>query len=287
MNNILEVSGLNKTYGAFSLKNVSFTLPEGCIAGFIGINGAGKTTTIHNVLGLARNDGGAIQLFGKDIRQNEREVKDRIGVVLDDGFFYDDLSMGEMKSIIAPAYSKWSEKDFKDYMTRFSLNPCQKISTLSKGMRMKFALALALSHDADLLIMDEPTSGLDPLVRSQLLDIMTDYMKRGGKGVFFSTHITSDLDKVADTLILINNGTVLFQEDKDTLLETHRIVKGDVKALTAETKGLFLSIKTTDFGFSGLSNRLSDVKAAMSDAIVERAAIEDIMLAYVEGGIDQ
>jgi len=284
MSNILEVTGLNKSYKDFSLTDVSFTLPEDCITGFIGVNGSGKTTTIRAVLGLTQKASGTIKVFGKDMETNEQELKNRIGVVLDEGYFYDELTMDEMKSIIAPAYSGWSDKDYKEYMDRFSLNPRQKIATLSRGMRMKFALTLALSHGADLLIMDEPTSGLDPLVRSQLLEIMTDYMKQGGKGVFFSTHITSDLDKVADMLILIHGGKILFEKEKDYLLDNHRLVKGDVKALNDKNRKQFLNIQTTDFGFTGVTDKLSEVQKSISDILVERPTIEDIMLAYIEGG---
>jgi len=284
MSNILEVTGLNKSYKDFSLTDVSFTLPEDCITGFIGVNGSGKTTTIRAVLGLTQKASGTIKVFGKDMETNEQELKNRIGVVLDEGYFYDELTMDEMKSIIAPAYSRWSDKDYKEYMDKFSLNPRQKIATLSRGMRMKFALTLALSHGADLLIMDEPTSGLDPLVRSQLLEIMTDYMKQGGKGVFFSTHITSDLDKVADMLILIHGGKILFEKEKDYLLDNHRLVKGDVKALDDKNRKLFLNIQTTDFGFTGMTDKLSEVQKSISDILVERPTIEDIMLAYIEGG---
>ena len=215
MNNILTVNGLNKSYGNFSLRDITFSLPEGCITGFIGINGAGKTTTLRTLLGLTNKLSGNIQFFGLDMDKNERQIKDRIGIVLDDGCFYDELSLAEMKSIIAPSYTSWCEQDFKNYLERFNLNPKQKINTLSKGMKMKYALALALSHKAELLIMDEPTSGLDPLIRSQLLTILTDYMNSGGKGVFFSTHITSDLDKIADMLIMIDNGHIVCQEEKD------------------------------------------------------------------------
>jgi len=284
MSNILEVTGLNKYYKDFSLTDVSFTLPEDCITGFIGVNGSGKTTTIRAILGLTQKASGTIKVFGKDMETNEQELKNRIGVVLDEGYFYDELTMDEMKSIIAPAYSGWSDKDYKEYMDRFSLNPRQKIATLSRGMRMKFALTLALSHGADLLIMDEPTSGLDPLVRSQLLEIMTDYMKQGGKGVFFSTHITSDLDKVADMLILIHGGKILFEKEKDYLLDNHRLVKGDVKALNDKNRKQFLNIQTTDFGFTGVTDKLSEVQKSISDILVERPTIEDIMLAYIEGG---
>lgn len=216
--------------------------------------------------------------------KHEHELKNRIGVVLDGNCFYDELSMKEMKSIIAPAYSSWNERDYKTYMDRFSLNPRQKISTLSKGMSMKFALTLALSHQADLLIMDEPTSGLDPLIRSQLMNILTDYMKQGGKSVFFSTHITSDLDKIADMIILINNGKILFDEEKDALMDTHRLVKGDNKDLTVDRRKLFLNIQESSFGFTGITNKLSQVQNSMKDILIERPTIEDIMLGYVEGG---
>lgn len=184
MDDILKVTGLNKSYDNFSLKDVSFTLPEGCITGFIGVNGAGKTTTLRSILGLTSRISGHINFFGMDIEKDARKIKDRIGVVLDDGCFYDELSLAEMKDVIASAYSAWSERDFKEYMERFELSPKQKINTLSKGIKMKYALALALSHNAELLIMDEPTSGLDPLIREQLLTILTDYMSNGGKGVF-------------------------------------------------------------------------------------------------------
>jgi len=284
MNNVLEVSSLNKSYGDFALTDVSFSLQEDCITGFIGINGSGKTTTIKTILGLIMRNAGTVKFFGKDMDKHGHELKNRIGVVLDGGCFYDELTMKEMKSIIAPAYSSWNERDYKAFMERFSLNPRQKISTLSKGMSMKFALTLALSHQADLLIMDEPTSGLDPLIRSQLMNILTDYMKQGGKSVFFSTHITSDLDKIADIIILINNGKIMFDEEKDTLIDTHRLVKGDNKELNVETRKLFLNIQESSFGFTGITNKLSRVKNSMKDILIEKPTIEDIMLCYVQGG---
>ena len=283
MNDILKVENLNKSYGDFSLSNVTFSLPEGCITGFIGVNGAGKTTTLRTLLGLAKKQSGNIQFFGLEMEKNEKQIKDRIGIVLDDGCFYDELSLAEMKGIISAAYTDWSEQDFKRYMDMFSLDQKQKISMLSKGMKMKYALALALSHNAEFLIMDEPTSGLDPLIRSQLLKVLTDYMENGGKGVFFSTHITSDLDKIADMLIMIDNGRIIFQEEKDSLLDTYRIIKGDVKELTDDVRKLFLSISETTFGFTGITKQLAEVQSYFSDAIIERPTIEDIMLANIGG----
>ncbi len=283
MNDILTVENLNKSYGDFALTDVAFSLPEGCITGFIGINGAGKTTTLRTLLGLTKKQSGKIQFFGLEMEKNEKQIKDRIGIVLDDGCFYDELSLSEMKSIIASAYTEWSEQDFKRYMDMFSLEPKQKINTLSKGMKMKYALALALSHHAELLIMDEPTSGLDPLIRSQLLKVLTDYMENGGKGVFFSTHITSDLDKVADMLIMIHGGRIIFQEEKDFLLDTYRIVKGDAKALTDNGRKLFLSLSETAFGFTGVTKQMAEVQSFFPDAIAERPTIEDIMIANIGG----
>lgn len=282
MNHILEVSGLNKSYGDFSLKDITFCLPEGCITGFVGMNGAGKTTTLRSILGLTNQVSGNIRFFGMNIVGNERQVKDRIGIVLDEGCFYEELTLSEMKHVIAPAYRNWCEQDFKHYLDRFSLNPKQKINTLSKGMRMKYALALALSHKAELLVMDEPTSGLDPFVRSQFLDILKDFMDKSGKGVFFSTHITSDLDKIADMLIMIDDGRIIFQEEKDQLLDRYRIIKGSTEKLTADTRSLFLSIEENMFHFSGITKHVSAVMEHMPDVLVERPTIEDIMLANVE-----
>lgn len=286
MDNILEINGLVKRYPAFSLDSVSFSLPEGCVTGFIGANGAGKTTTIRSILNLAHKDAGTIKIFGLDAEEHEKEIKDRIGIIMDGSYFYNDLSMRDMKSIIAPAYSKWSDADYQSYMDKFDLDPKQKISTLSSGMRMKYALVLALSHQAELLIMDEPTSGLDPLVRSQFLEIIKEYMKNGGKGVFFSTHITSDLDKIADMLILINGGKIIFQRNKDDLLDTFRTVKGNTTVLNDQNKKLIRGLRVSAFGFTGITDQVPEIKKEMPDVLLEKATIEDIMLAYIGGDND-
>lgn len=281
MNQVLEVTGLNKSYKAFSLQDVSFTVPEGCITGFIGANGAGKSTTIKSLLRLIRTEGGSIRFWGMELSEHEQEIKNRLGVVLDEGAFYESLTMREMKSILAPAYSRWSDADYRQYMERFRLDPKQKISTLSKGMRAKFALVLALSHNADLLIMDEPTSGLDPLVRREVMDILLDFMKQEGKSVFLSTHITSDLDRIADLLILIDSGKIVFQRDKDELLDKHKLVKGG--SLTPEQRSLFLSLREGGYGYEGISRDAEQVRRACPDAVIERATVEEIMLAYLGG----
>lgn len=281
MNVMLEVNNLNKSYENFSLKDVTFSLYKGCITGFIGTNGAGKTTTIKAILGLILKDSGKINFLGKDMDKHERKSKNKIGIVLDEGYFYDELTLKEMKNVIAPSYTEWDEAVFQDYIKRFHLNLEQKIATLSKGMRMKFAIALALSHHADLLILDEPTSGLDPLVRSELMDILLDFMKEPEKSVFFSTHITSDLDKIADMIILIDDGKVLVNEEKDVLIDTHALVKGDNHLINEQTKKLFLKLHQSHYGFEGITNKKDDIRRLMPDVLMERPTIEDIMLSYI------
>lgn len=284
MSTLLEVSNLNKNYRKFALHDISFSLPEGCITGFIGINGAGKTTTLKTILGLTPRDSGVIRFFDTDKDADSRRVRERLGIILDSGEFYSELNLMEMKSLAAAAYPSWDEKEFRRYLERFSLNPKQKIRTLSKGMRMKYSLALALSHHAELLIMDEPTSGLDPLVRRQLLDILREYMAQNGRGVFFSTHITSDLDKLADVLILIDHGKIVFQEEKDTLLERYRIVKGDLGSLTDKVLPLLHHISRTPFGFTAITAKPDELRKFMPDALLERPTIDDIMLCNIKGG---
>lgn len=279
--NAIEVIGLHKTYkNKEVLKDVSFTVPEGCVTGFIGINGAGKTTTIKSLLGLVHPNEGEIRLFGKSLQGHEKECKERIGIVFDQGYLYEELTMNEMKKIIAPAYSKFDEQVFTNYMERFRLDRKQKIKTLSKGMKMKYSLALALSHHADLLIMDEPTSGLDPKVRKELTNIIKEFVLEEGKSVFFSTHITNDLENTADQIIMLHDKEILFQEDKDELLQTHALVKGDKSLLTESNRRLFLQLEEKGFSFEGVTSKKEMVRACMKDVIFERPLIEDIMVAY-------
>ena len=279
---ILEVSGLKKTYKNFELKNVSFSIHEDCITGFIGVNGAGKTTTINALLNLVHRDGGIIKFRGKDISTDEKTFKDKIGVVFDSGCFYDELTIKDMTALLAPAYSEWDNHTYTQYLERFSLQQEQTIGTLSKGMKMKYALALALSHNAELLIMDEPTSGLDPLMREQFINILKSYIEPGGRAVFYSTHNTTDLDKSADMLIMINAGAIVFEEDKDTLLEKFRMVKGDLKHLTPDIEALLLHCDKSRYGFEGITNKAETIKQYTTNLLLERTTIEEIMLAYVK-----
>lgn len=215
----LEILNLNKRYKDFQLNNVSFSIGKNTICGFIGINGAGKTTTIRTMLGLSKPDSGIINIFGKKFTGKEKEIKESIGVVFDSSVFYEELTIKEMKYIISKAYKKWNDETFHNYLEKFKLDINKEIADLSKGMKMKLSLAYALSHNPQFLIMDEPTGGLDPLIRKQVLDILLEYKSLGNNSVFFSTHITSDLDKVADQLVMIHNGEIIFSMSKELFLE--------------------------------------------------------------------
>ncbi|HIS63449.1 MAG TPA: ABC transporter ATP-binding protein [Candidatus Scybalomonas excrementigallinarum] len=281
MNYVLEVNGLKKAYKQKQvLQDVTFNVYEGCISGFIGVNGVGKTTTIKMLLGLVKPDAGDIKIFGMDLKQNQRKIKERIGIVFDNGYLYDDLTIKDMAKIISSAYKSWDQKVFQDYMDRFSLNQKEYIKNLSKGMRMKCALAYALSHHADLLIMDEPTSGLDPQVRRQILQIIQEFVEEEGKSVFFSTHITNDLERCVDDVIMLQEGKVLFQEEKDRLLESHAFVKGNKNWLDQENESLFIELNQKGFHFEGLTNQKEKVKKRMPQALFEKPNIEEIMIAY-------
>ncbi len=279
----LEISGLEKEYtkGNQVLKGIDLKIEKGVVTGFIGMNGAGKTTTIKLILGLIRANAGTIKIFGKELKEAEKEIKNRIGIVFDQGYLYEDLKLADMRRIFAGAYSNWDNAVYEEYLQKFHLDEKQKVKELSKGMKMKFSLTLALSHHADLLIMDEPTSGLDPKVRMEFLEIIREFMKEEDKTVFFSTHITTDLDKIADRIIMLNQGEVILDEEKDRLLEGHALVKGEKSMLNAENKKWFVLLEERGFSFEGLTNKKERVKREMERAVCERPTIEDIMVAYM------
>jgi ABC-2 type transport system ATP-binding protein len=282
--NILTVDKLTKHFKDFSLQNVSFQLPRGYVMGFIGPNGSGKSTTIKLILNLLRKDSGQIKVFGLDNLQHELTIKDRTAFVFDENHYYEELSIRDMARIVASFYKHWEPQAFDKYLKDFELNPKQKIKQLSKGMKTKFALAVALSHGAELLIMDEPTSGLDPLARSELLDILATMIQDERKSVFFSTHITSDLDKIADFVTFIYHGEIVLSATKDDILEKYGVIKGSNDLLDEETRSLFVGIKTNKFGFEGLvRDKEKAVRRFKERAIVEKPTLEDIMLYTVRG----
>lgn len=281
---MLEVNNLTKQFKTFKLDNVSFKLEPGYIMGFIGPNGSGKSTTIKLIMNLLKKDFGDIKIFGKDHIEFEKEIKNRIGFVYDESYFYEDLSISQMKNIIAPFYKDWNDNLFNKYMKDFHLDSKQKIKKLSKGMKMKFSLAVALCHKADLIIMDEPTSGLDPVFRREILDILYDIIQDENKSIFFSTHITTDLEKIADYITFINDGKIVFSKSKDEILESYAIIKGGNDLLNSESRKEFIGLRETHVGFEGLCENPQKLKKIFgSDLIIEKPTLEDIMVYSVRG----
>jgi ABC-2 type transport system ATP-binding protein len=282
MQDVLKVEGLKKQYEDFTLSGISFSLPPGYIMGFIGANGAGKTTTIKLIMNLIQKDAGTIEVLGMDHIREEQAVKDKIGFVYDNAGFYEDLTMEQMKRIISRYYTRWDEAAYLRNLKRLGLAGNKKIGDLSKGMRMKYALTLALSHHAELLLMDEPTSGLDPVIRSELLGVLQEVIEDGNCSVFFSTHITSDLDKVADYVVMIHEGEMIFNDAKDHLLERYRIAKGTQGHLNRLAGYPLIGTDRQPHGFSALvADGTAASKAAGEGLILERPTLEDLMLYHV------
>ena len=284
MENVLEIEGLSKSLGDFRLHEVSFALPRGYVMGFIGPNGAGKTTTIKLVMNLMRRDSGEIRVFGLDNRRYEKEIKQRIGFVYDESHFYGELSILDNRRIAASFYRDWDEKVFQQRLRDFDLPAHKKVKDLSRGMRTKFGLALALSHGADFLIMDELTSGLDPVFRSELMDILRQLMMEENKSVLFSTHITTDLERVADYICFINQGRIVLCQSKDEILQGHVLVKGALDLLTPEAERLFIGLRKNQYGFEGLSADPRRVRQVLGDRVLaELPSLDDIMIYNVRG----
>ena len=218
MDYAIKIQNLRKSYRDFTLNDVSFSLPEGQIMGFVGQNGAGKTTTIRLILNMIDRDGGEVKVFGFDNVRDEQRIKQDIGVVFDDIYFVDTWKVREVEKAVKPFYANWSAGVFGQYLRDFDLPAGKRVKELSRGMKMKLMLAVAMSHGAKLLILDEPTSGLDPVARDELLEILEKYISDGQKSILFSTHITSDLEKIADYITLIENGNIFYTGTKDDLL---------------------------------------------------------------------
>lgn len=271
----LEIKNLNKRYEHFQLRDISFKLEKGYIMGFIGANGAGKTTTIRSILNLTRFDSGEISIFGKDLFQHEMELKQVVGSAFGDMEFYTRSKIKTLTSVIKPFYRNWNDEAYYSYLKRFNLNENKKITELSTGMKVKYRLALALSHGAKLLILDEPTSGLDPVARDQMLDIFQELVQDGEISILFSTHITSDLEKCADYITYINNGQIVHSAEKEEFIDNYRLVNGK-EAQLAEIKHKLISYKTNSFGFTGLIHT-QDLDEAW-DIVSAMPTLEDIMI---------
>lgn len=285
MEHILEINNLRKVYKNFTLNDVSFNLPKGYIMGLIGPNGAGKTTTIKLIMNLIRKNAGEIKVFGMDHIGDEVAVKSRIGFVYDAPPFYTDLKIKQMKKIIAPFYHNWDEGLFQNYLKQFDLDPKQKIKTLSRGMTMKFALAVALSHHAELIIMDEPTSGLDPVFRREFLSVLSGLIQDESRSILFSTHITADLERIADYITFLNRGELVFSTSKDDVMGNFGIIKGGEELLSESNKSFFSGYQTGRFGVEALTDNIAEArKRFKKNVVIEPARLEDIMFLTGKNG---
>ncbi|MGP4074716.1 ABC transporter ATP-binding protein [Halobacillus sp. K22] len=283
MEDTITLSHVSKAYKEFALKDVSFSVKKGFITGFIGPNGSGKTTTIKCMLDLLQPDSGTIQVFGKDYARHMKELKQRIGFVYAEHQMYEHVTIEKMKRIISPFYKNWDDEVFHHYMKRLGLPWKLKIGQLSKGMATKLSIAIALSHHAELIILDEPTSGLDPVSRRDILDILSEVVQDGRKSVFFSTHITTDLEQIADYITFIHNGKIVFSEDKETLMEQYHMVRGPNELLDRDIRQLFINIRETTVGFEGLTQKGEPARRLMKDyAVIEPATLEEIMVYTVQ-----
>lgn len=281
MDNVLEIRNVSRDLKSFRLDNINLTLERGYVMGLIGPNGAGKTSLIRLVLNLLRKDSGSVRIFGMDHIENEKEVKERIGFVYDENIYPESLRLGQLGKLLAGFYRRWDHQMFMDYLKMFDLDPEKKLAKLSKGMKMKFSIAAALSHHAELIIMDEPTSGLDPVFRRELLDILHGLMEDGERSIIFSTHITSDLDRIADVITLMDNGRIALSVPFDEIIENYRVIKGP-KALAEKIDQSWLcGIRINKFGFEALCTDGAKAAREYGNAVVlEKPSIEDIMFYY-------
>ena len=281
--NILEVKGLTKDYGDFVLDKLTFTVPKGVIMGLIGENGAGKSTTINCILNEISKTDGNIEIFGKDYLSEEIEIKDKIGVVFDENHFPDIFTPNEIGTYMSGIYSKWERNTYVNYLSKFELPADKRVKDFSKGMKVKLAFAVALSHKAELLILDEATSGLDPIIRDDILDILIDFVQDENHSVLVSSHIISDLEKVADYITFIHKGKLVFTHSKDELVDNYGVMSCCAMVFDNLDKSEIIAYRKEDYQYKVLVKDRHIAEKKYPKAIVVPAAIEEIMLFYVKG----
>ena len=279
MRNIAEVRGLRKRYGSFSLKDIAFDVPQGYIMGFIGPNGAGKTTTLKLMLNVIRPDAGSVSLFGDagNLAQNEN-----IGVVMDAPLYVDDWTVGDVEGALSPFYRQWDRRRFAEYAHRFGLDASKKVKELSRGMKVKLQIAVALSHNAQFLILDEPTSGLDPVARDEICDLLREFVANESKSVLFSTHITSDLEKIADYITFIMDGGIVFTGTKDDLLEKYARVTGGLDDIGAEHRPYIIGCREHGTGFEGMAET-ANIGRLPKGVLAEEIGLDEIIIFMNKG----
>lgn len=281
MKNVIEINNLTKHYDKFSLENINLDIPKGAIVGLIGENGAGKTTLIKSILNLINIDNGDIKILGKN--NQDKEIYEDIGVVLDDSFLSDELTPNDLNRIMKNIYKSWDESKYKDYINNFKLPSNKPYKDYSSGMKMKLKLAVTLSHNPKLLILDEPTSGLDPVVRNDILDIFEDYTSDKEHTIFVSSHITSDLEHIADSIIFIDKGKIILNTKVDELKEDYAIITCTKDELSKIDNKDYLKNLKRKKEYKVLINNKKDFKKKYKLNIEDKLSIEDIMLIMIKG----
>ena len=279
--NVIELEKVTKDYGDFKLDNISFSVPEGSVCGFIGQNGAGKTTTINLILDVIKRDAGEIRVFGESVDKNSADLREDIGVVFAEMGFHEFMNGKDIDIMMKNIYKNWDEEAFFGYLKRFSLPSKKKCGTFSRGMQMKLQIAVALSHHAKLLIMDEPTSGLDPIVRNEMLDIFREFVIEEDHTILLSSHITEDLEKIADEVVFINGGKLVIAGNKDELLERHGLIKCRKEDAEKISEPLVVHKEISSLGAEILINDRHAAAKLYPDLLTEPASLEQIMLHYV------
>lgn len=279
---LLEVEGLTKRYPGFTLDSVSFRLETGYIMGFIGRNGAGKTTTLKSMLGLAHADAGSVRIDGTEYREDEHLAKQKLGVAFGGVDYYPRARLSDIARVTRRFYEAWDETQYRALLQRFQLDEKKRVRELSQGMKVKFSLALALSHNAKLLLLDEPTGGLDPVSREELIELLQHIVEDGEHSILFSTHITSDLEKCADYITYIRGGRIAASTDLDSFKSEYRLVRGTRAQLTEPLVQKFIGARKNAFGFTALAK--AEDAAAMVGLEIAPADLESIMI-YFDGEV--
>lgn len=283
MEHLLEVKDLCKNYNTFSLKHVNLTVPKGSVVGFIGENGAGKTTTIKAIIGAIHREQGDIRLFGQSIDTKSAKLKQDIAVVMEGSFFYDDFTPKQISRVLSGVYSNWNQSMFDAYLEKFKLPATKKIKEFSKGMRMKLSLIIAFSHDAKLLILDEPTSGLDPIARNEILEEFLTFLQDENHGILISSHITTDLEKIADYITFIHDGEIVFTEEKDNLIYNYGLLKCGASEFNQLDVTDLVGYRKGQFQIEALVKNKAQMKKKYPNFLIDAVSIEEIMLFHVRG----
>ena len=283
MDNNIELQNVSKKYKDFELKNISFNVPQGSIVGLIGENGAGKTTTIKSILNITKSEG-TVKIFGKDSKKNEKEIKEEIGVVLDDSFLSEYLTSKQVNSIMKDFYKTWNENKYINLLKQFNLPTDKLIKDFSSGMKMKLKIATAISHNPKLLILDEPTSGLDPVVRNEILDIFRKYIEEDEtRSILLSSHITTDLEHISDYIIFIDRGKTILNVPTNELLENYGIIKCSKEEFAKISEDDYISYRKSKYQYEVLTSDKNKIKKKYNISSIDKPSIEDIMLFYIRG----